>query len=87
LVLRGHLHEPDACRILPPDPRRACLELAAGSVYDGSPYANAFQWIELSPAPRRARVHFRLWNKGAWQADRNQPGCPSGLTEVPLPLP
>ncbi len=61
------------------------LELAAGSVYDGSPYANAFQWIELYPAPRRVRVHFRLWNKGAWQVDRNQPGCPGGLAKVPMP--
>jgi len=85
LVLRGHVHEPDACRYLPPDPRRACVELAAGSVYDGSPYDNAFHWIELFPSPRRVLVHFRLWNRGTWEVDRNQPGCPNGTAQFPLP--
>ncbi len=47
LVLRGHLHQPQSERILPPDPGRACLELAAGCVYESSQYPNAFQWIEL----------------------------------------
>ncbi|WP_020502879.1 SUMF1/EgtB/PvdO family nonheme iron enzyme [Lamprocystis purpurea] len=78
LVLRGHLHEGEAAFIRPPDPARACLELAAGCVYDGSRHPNAFQWIELWPDPKRVRVLFRLWNKGAWQIDFNQPGCPKG---------
>ena len=86
LVLRGHLHQSDAYRVVPADPRRACLELAAGSVYDGSPYANAFQWIELYPAPRRARIHFRLWHKGAWQPDYNQPGDDDHDGAVDFPL-
>jgi DNA repair exonuclease SbcCD nuclease subunit len=85
LVLRGHLHETDACRFVPPDPRRACLELAAGSIYDGSPGPNAFQWIELDPNPRQIRVHFRLWYKGAWQVDRLQPGCPDGTFASLMP--
>jgi hypothetical protein len=59
LLLRGHLHQPLSERVVPPDPRRACLELAAGCVYDGSQYPNAFQWIELSPATKNVRVLFR----------------------------
>ncbi|AUB85656.1 SUMF1/EgtB/PvdO family nonheme iron enzyme [Candidatus Thiodictyon syntrophicum] len=91
LVLRGHLHEGEAAFIRPADPARACLELAAGCVYDGSRHPNAFQWIELWPqtpaAPRRVRVLFRHWYKGAWDVDRNQPGCPDGSAEFPLAPP
>lgn len=84
LVLRGHLHEGEASLIRPPDPARACLELAAGCIYESSRYANAFQWIELYREPKRVRVLFRVWNKGAWQVDRNQPGCPEGETEIAM---
>jgi len=86
LLLRGHLHAGEAFHVISPDPDRTCLELAAGCVYDGSDYPNAFQWIELYPAPRRVRVHFRLWVKGKWQWDRNQPGGDAqGTVEFPLP--
>ncbi len=51
LILRGHLHEPDAFRAVPADPERTCVELASGCVYDGSRYTNAFHWIELYPDP------------------------------------
>jgi len=85
LLLRGHLHEGDASFIRPPDPARACLELAAGCCYDGSRHPNAFQWIELDANPRRVRVLFRHWVKGAWAIDRNQPGCPDGTAEFALP--
>jgi formylglycine-generating enzyme required for sulfatase activity/predicted MPP superfamily phosphohydrolase len=81
LVLRGHLHEGEAFRVLPPDPARACLELAAGSVYAGSRHPNAFQWIELRANPKRVRVQFRALVKGAWTEDRNQPGCREGVAE------
>ena len=88
LVLRGHLHVGDASYVRPPDPARACLELAAGCIYDGSHHPNAFQWIELRPqtraTPRRVRVLFRHWHQGAWAIDRNQPGCPDGTAEFPL---
>jgi hypothetical protein len=84
LVLRGHLHAGEAFRVLPPDPARACLELAAGCVYDGSRHPNAFQWIELQPEPRRVRVLFRAWFKGQWIIDRNQPGCPDGVADFDL---
>ena len=91
LVLRGHRHQTDSAQIVRPDPKRTCLELAAGCVYDGSPYANAFQWIELRPAtagaPRRVRVLFRAWVQGAWQVDRNQHGCPDGIAEFRLDEP
>ncbi len=87
LLLRGHLHAGEASFIRPPDPARACLELAAGCVYDGSRYPNAFQWIELYPQPRRAEVHYRLWVQGKWQVDGNQPGCKDGKAEFPLPRP
>ena len=91
LLLCGHLHAGEASFVRPPDPARACLELAAGCVYDGSRHPNAFQWIELLPqtpaAPRRVRVLFRHWYKGAWDLDRNQPGCPDGMAEFPLAPP
>ncbi|WP_100919945.1 SUMF1/EgtB/PvdO family nonheme iron enzyme [Candidatus Thiodictyon syntrophicum] len=87
LVLRGHLHAGEAAFIRPPDPARACLELAAGCVYDGSRHPNAFQWIELWPDPKRVRVQLRAWVKGAWQIDRNQPGCEDGGAEFLLAPP
>lgn len=87
LVLRGHLHEGEVALVRSPDPQRSCLELAAGCVYESSRYPNAFHWIELHPDPRRVRIRFRCWNKGAWQVDRNQPGCPDGLAEIRLDEP
>jgi len=80
LVLSGHLHQARAERRLPPDPRRGCLELAAGSAYAGSNYANAFQWIELDRTDGRlaATVGFRLWHQGEWIIDRNLPGTTEG---------
>jgi formylglycine-generating enzyme required for sulfatase activity len=65
---------------------RACLELAAGCVYESSRYPNAFQWIELWPRPKRVRVLFRAWIQGAWAVDRNQPGCTDGTADFPLQL-
>lgn len=78
LLLRGHLHSPQTERVVPPDPSRACLELAAGCVYENSRYPNAFQWIELHCQPRRIKVLYRAWIQGAWAIDRNRPGCPDG---------
>ncbi|TVR78611.1 MAG: hypothetical protein EA405_14170 [Rhodospirillales bacterium] len=78
LLLRGHLHFPQTERILPPDPSRSCLELAAGCAYNGSRYPNAFQWIELSPTGKHVCVHFRAWRHNAWDVDRTEPGCPEG---------
>lgn len=73
LVLRGHRHKTDPQRLARPDSGQSCLELAAGCVYDGSDYPNAFQWIELSPPPEKeVRVRFRLWHEGAWIVDRNR---------------
>ncbi|MBK8964219.1 MAG: metallophosphoesterase [Candidatus Competibacteraceae bacterium] len=74
LLLRGHLHFPQTERVAPPDPSRACLELAAGCVYENSRYPNAFQWIELHCQPRRIKVLYRAWIQGAWAMDRNHPG-------------
>jgi len=87
LLLRGHLHETEIYRVVPPDPARACLELAAGCVYEDSRYPNAFQWIELWSEPKRVRVLFRSWINGAWSVDRNQPGCPDGTAEFDLHIP
>ena len=84
LVLRGHLHFALTERILPPDPKRACLELAAGCLYEDSQYPNAFQWIELYTKPRRVRVLYREWRHGVWDIDRTQPGCPDGIAEYLL---
>lgn len=86
LLLRGHLHKPQTERVVPPDPSRACLELAAGCVYENSRYPNAFQWIELYPRPRRVKVLYRAWIQGAWIIDRNQPNCSAGDATFELPL-
>ncbi len=87
LVLRGHLHEPLSERVLPPDPARGCLELAAGCLYENSDYPNAFQWIELSQEGKRVRVLFRVWLHNAWCIDRNQPNCPDGEVQFDLSAP
>ena len=84
LLLRGHLHQPLVERVLPPDPSRGCLELAAGCVYENSQYPNAFQWIELSRALKSVRVSFRAWLHNAWTVDRNQPNCPDGHADFKL---
>jgi hypothetical protein len=84
LLLRGHLHQPLSERVVPPDPRRACLELAVGCIYENSQYPNAFQWIELAPGDKRVRVLFRAWLHNAWTVDRNQPNCPEGHAEFDL---
>ncbi len=89
LLLYGHRREPAASRVLPPDARRACLELAAGCAHTTTDHPNRFQWIELYPHPRRVRVLFRLCHKGAWQPDHNQPGDDDhdGAVEFPLERP
>lgn len=86
VLLRGHLHATQSERVLPPDPQRQCLELAAGCLYDGSEYPNAFQWIELSrtETSKKIRVLYRLWQQNAWTIDRNQPNCPDGHAEFEL---
>jgi hypothetical protein len=86
-VLRGHLHSPQTERIVRPGAHKACLELAAGCIYENSRYPNAFQWIELHPAPKRVKVMFRAWLHGEWTVDRNQPGCPKGECEFLLETP
>jgi predicted MPP superfamily phosphohydrolase len=85
LLLRGHLHFPQTERVVPPDPTRACLELAAGCVYEHGRYPNAFQWIELHPRPRRAKVLYRAWIEGEWDTDRNRRGCPNGEVWFDMP--
>jgi hypothetical protein len=85
LVLRGHLHKSKSERIVPPATGRACLELAAGCVYENSDYPNAYQWIELWPGDQaRARVHFRTWLDNEWIPDRNTPGATKGYADFPL---
>jgi predicted phosphodiesterase len=85
LILRGHLHDPDVQRTLFPDPDYNCLEIAAGCVYEHASYPNAFQWIELHAKPRRVRVLHRIWLRGKWQPDRNQPGADqNGAVEIRL---
>jgi hypothetical protein len=66
--------------VVPPDPTRQCLELAAGCVYEHSQYPNAFQWIELSSTGKRVRVLPRAWLHSAWSIDRNQPNCHDGYS-------
>jgi hypothetical protein len=66
LVLRGHLHQARTERIVPPAAGRACLELAAGCVYEGGNYPNAYQWVEIEPDTQTVTVRFRTWNQHEW---------------------
>ncbi len=85
-MLRGHLHE-QRSRVST-DPDNACVELAAGSVYDGSDYPNAFQLVELFPHQMLARVHYRLWRNGQWIVDRNAyEKAPDGMADFSLQAP
>ncbi|MBN1341619.1 MAG: SUMF1/EgtB/PvdO family nonheme iron enzyme [Phycisphaerae bacterium] len=67
VVLRGHLHAQRSERW--GDPDDTCIELAAGSVYDGSRRVNAFQLVELVPGDRVVRVHYRAWYRNGWVPD------------------
>ena len=69
LVLRGHLHRQKSEVVRDPD--HAHLELATGSVYAGSDWANAFQLVEIEPEQYLVRVHFRVWHGNQWIPDRN----------------
>ena len=69
MVFRGHLHLQQIRAILYPDD--VCLELAAGSCYDGSEYPNTFQLVELDRQGETPRVHFWLWTGIEWVEDRN----------------
>lgn len=75
LLLHSHFHEARLTRVLTPGPKDACIELAAGGLNSGGSEIPAFQWIELQAQPRAVRVRFRLWHRGQWQPDRNQPGA------------
>ena len=82
LVLRGHLHEGEAFRVVPAGPgprlpgtgRRLCLRR--------QPSPQRLPVDRAVADPERVRVLFRAWVKGAWQVDRNQPGCPDGEAEL-----
>jgi HEAT repeat protein/predicted MPP superfamily phosphohydrolase len=83
LVLRGHLHRQESSVV--EDPDHTHLELATGSVYDGSQYPNAFQLIEVQPTEKVVRVHYRLWHRGEWIPDRNAyQATPAGVATFHL---
>jgi predicted phosphodiesterase len=83
VLLRGHLHEKKTVSYRDPD--HQYLELATGSVYAGSRYRNAFQLIELDISKRKARVHYRCWEDGAWRADlMAYKGSPTGIGKLSL---
>ncbi len=69
-VLHGHLHRTDTRVITDPD-QNACFVQAAGCVYDGSTYANAFHFLELDPQERTVCIHYRIWQDGQWIPDGN----------------
>lgn len=78
LVLRGHLHEPQAGAWLEPDQKRL-PQLAAGCLYDGyqaSKYPNGCQvltlTIDASGKIKECQVHFRTWSaRGHWYSDNS----------------
>jgi formylglycine-generating enzyme required for sulfatase activity/predicted MPP superfamily phosphohydrolase len=83
VLLRGHLH-PQRTRLYQ-DPDEGHLELAAGSVYDGSQSVSAFQLLELFPKQRLVRVHYRVWHDGHWLPDKNAyQGAEDGVASISL---
>ena len=68
IVLHGHLHRQTVRAARYPQDG---LELAAGSVYAGSEYGNAFQLIELYQDERKVGIHQRLWHDGEWITNMN----------------
>ena len=83
LVLSGHLHSQSATSRVNPD--NGYLELAAGALYAGSSFPNAFQLIELDLATREARVHFYCWHNQQWIPDKNAyQSAPDGIASFPL---
>lgn len=83
LVLSGHLHSQSATSRVNPD--NDYLELAAGALYAGSSFPNAFQLIELDLTTREARVHFYSWHKQQWIPDKNAyQSAPNGVATFQL---
>ncbi|NTX57371.1 tetratricopeptide repeat protein [Myxococcus sp. CA039A] len=76
LLLRGHLHEPEALRS--EEPSSALRSLAAGCLYDSDRYPNSFQVIQLTLGgtgrPESCDVLFRTWSsRGSfWFNDNGQ---------------
>lgn len=78
LVLRGHLHEPDATWWVDPD-KRELPQLAAGCLYEGhsaSKYPNGIQVITLcmddSGSQIEGELYFRTWSsRGHWYDDNS----------------
>ena len=86
IILRGHVHRQQSRAFH--SPQDVCLELAAGSVFDGSRYSNDFQLVELEPDLRTVRIHFWLWREGRWIEDRNAcPEAPDGVATFILDAP
>jgi len=84
LVLRGHLHTQSTTTHLGPD--NGFLELAAGALYSGGSYPNAFQLVEVYPERAEIKVHLRTWHKKKWITDRNAyQNAPQGIAEIKLP--
>jgi hypothetical protein len=82
LVLRGHLHKQRSAYVQ--NTETGCLELAAGSAYVDSQWANAFQWIEIDPEKGHTRIQFHHWHEHAWRLDLSVPGTHEGWAEFPL---
>jgi hypothetical protein len=84
VVLSGHLHDATGAASTRPD--GTCLEFAAGAIYAGSQWPNAYYLFELDPHGGRARVHRRVWDRHAWIPDRNAYGgaAREGYADFPL---
>ena len=65
LLLRGHWHEEEAS--LWADPDHQLRGLAAGCLYDGSRWHNAFHVIDLTLDESGRPLHYNLWFRG-WTA-------------------
>jgi calcineurin-like phosphoesterase family protein len=67
LLLRGHLHSPRAeCHRTMDE---GYIEVAAGALYAGSSWPNAFNLIEFQPPKNLVRIHTWLWSHGRWNVD------------------
>jgi predicted MPP superfamily phosphohydrolase/tetratricopeptide (TPR) repeat protein len=83
VLLRGHLHDESARNHVRPD--CGYVELAAGSLYAGSAYPNAFHLVEYRPDSSELTVHLRRWHRERWIIDRNAyEGAPDGVVRIPF---
>lgn len=86
VIMRGHLHDPDARAIRSPGVE--VLTLAAGACYADADWPHGYQLVELDPDTGEAQVYLRRWDSRTlkWTPDnvRWPEAAPGGIIRLPL---